>query len=197
MDTDSLALSAATDLSDAQGVWPEALREMNRVNAELATKIKQANVGILENSESLIRPAATTDEFLTPEQRRYTNDWWNNVSKVDKELIAAVSTMKPADALSAYNAAHGTALTLSELQALQKVPASAGNDLDWGALASTAGSWLKDAGSGALGLLKEWGPTGILTAWAGYEGIKSVKKSGIPAWLIFGGIGLVAVAIMK
>lgn len=131
---------------------------------------------------------------LTPMERNEAEAWWSQAEVVQNGLPSVSKDV--ADKLKADLDMPSSA-TPEEVyaKALETSPMGEG---------STGQSWwskawddLKGAGAGATDIAKTWGPAGIVGAYAGYEVIKSAKKSTIPPWLILGGIGLTAVALLK
>lgn len=113
----------------------------------------------------------------------------------------------------AQRAVRAEPLPQSELDALAvklglpvgSTPAAVQSALEAAAVDKTAGTpWWKDIlGSVSKGAGKvwdsvtNWGPKELVGAYAGYEVVKSAKKSSIPMWLIVGGVGLTAYAISR
>lgn len=172
---------------------------MKAYNVKLAEALNLAKAGLLTEANKVptTRPVETVDDELTNKQRSYCNDWWDQYLIAANDVNKHASDSKAAQTNDELNAKDGTDVSLDDRIMSSKGSVGDGFDIDWSSILSGTGELLSSAGSKAFELLKEWGPTGILTAWAGYKAISSASKSSIPSWLIIGGFAVVAMVLLK
>lgn len=119
-----------------------------------------------------------------------------------KDFLSAVETqrLKPCDAAKLSEAANSAGLSLNDYLASKRANADAKSveardpsSLVWDTIKDTASS----IGGGVGSYLSKWSPMDYLKTYAGYTIVDSAKKSSMPSWLVLGGIGLVALVVMK
>lgn len=199
VDTETMAVSLVIDASEIDDVWGRAVAAMKSYNVKLAEALNLAKAGLLTeaNKAPTTRPSATVDKDLTDEQRRYCNDWWDQYLVVANDVNKHASDLKANQTNDELNAKDGTNISVDDRISSSKGSVGDGFDIDWSSILSGTGELLSSAGSKAFELLKEWGPTGVLTAWAGYKAVSSASKSSIPPWLIIGGFAVVTLAVLN
>lgn len=170
------------------------------LSSEFKSKLDAWNLQLLDRQKSLAAgidvPLMPKPDFsgLTGAEINEAEAWWSQADYLQK------TSSLPSDGQSAAIKAK---LGLAPTATPEEVKASLDNAHPTGTGTSGAPWWnsaweaLRDAGGGAVDVAKSWGPTGIIGAYAGYEVVKSAKKSTVPAWLILGGIGIAALAITK
>lgn len=62
---------------------------------------------------------------------------------------------------------------------------------------TSAWTGIKGVASKAVDYVGKWSPVDLAAGYAGYKTISSIEKSSIPSWMIYGGLGLVALMVLK
>lgn len=145
------------------------------------------------------RPPSTTSSELTDEERKSADAWWQGVSKLNASVTDSRKAEGNAD-LAAYLEANPGSTVNDYVASLQK-PAITDRTVDtpvdstswWSNVLSGLGTF----GSKVWDTVTDWGPTGLVGAYAGLTAVNSAKKSTIPTWVILGGLGVVALLIIK
>lgn len=185
------------DDEEYSSLWDDALLAMEKYDVEQALQLKLSTEG-LANTFSIARPEATTHSDLTVKERKITDDWWadkqriwNNVLALNTEN-AAVGQQRYEDDVASGST---TAKDISSYKAERLESERASLEAEPKTWLTSLWDTLKGLTSYVGDVVKDWGPTSIIGAWAGYEAVKSAKKSSIPMWLIVAGVGLIALTI--
>lgn len=185
--------------SQLDDAWGAAVRAMKQYEEKIKYAALLAEYKMLTAAEMAgvptERPEETIDSGLSVKHLKYCNDWWAQMLKI-RGTLETNKVVDPAAGLAAYNSSKGNVPPLT-LNDAKLAVATEANGIKWGDLAKRAGSWLSGAAGKVFDTVASWGPTGILTAWAGYETIQSAKDSSIPTWAIGLAFGAVALMIMK
>lgn len=167
-----------------------ALAKMLAFEQHLASVVILAEQGFAYDKASLARPEIDS-KGLSPKETAYIDDWWTRMERIIALLPSPTGDeQKRADGLAAYQTTNPDATESDWKDSLLTGLASAGSNL-W-SFVKTAGGTL---GAKVFELAKDWGPTGILTAWAGYETITAAKT--LPKWVLPAAAVAAAVIILK
>lgn len=162
-------------------------------DAELFSAAKQREAGF-DVKLDLKRPNIDYESPVVSEQ---ANAWWDAwLTEAQKVNGLSVGDMgpgydawklgNPQGSLDNYRQYIASKATTDATTARDNPPA-------WSSL------WdgLSSAAKGMWDYVKTWSPTQWLAGYAGYKAVKSASKSNIPMWVIVGGIGLTALAIIN
>lgn len=158
-----------------------------------------ASTDFADYSELFVRPAATLDSKLSPEERQHFDEWWKtwqsamlptkpnykdvqNLRRYEKYASATDNPISFEDWLG------GVGSSIEDVS--QYLPTEPRDKETW-----TDDLWgaLKDFGGGAVDLAKDWGPVGTIGAVAAGSDIVKGETNYLP-WLIG---GVVAIAVLS
>lgn len=172
----------------ADDVWQA---DVALINQQLLTQTKLYLDGDLKDTEIVVptRPQST----YKPSVRDKLNGWWADVTDAYARLLGMVKPLSTAR-IAADVAGTATDYVKTKTQAVSTT--ESGTPL-WQA----AWTGIKDTiGSGASAIwdtITQWGPKEMAMGYAGYTAVESAKSSSIPSWLLIGGAGLAALAVLR
>lgn len=178
--------------------WTDFKNTSDELTAELYAIAKQRSEGV----DVLIRHNKPTkfNMYKDPILKEHAGEWWDwYVSSMQETNSIPLGNQD-----DAYNKAVEGGFVgskedyFSELSAKATKIASDAIASDKPSVWSNIWSGIKGAGEKGFEYVSQWSPAQWVGAYAGYRTVRSIEKTdGIPKWLIYGGLGLGALMILK
>lgn len=168
------------------------------IDTQLAAIIEATNKQLLDRSRRIALgetvPLIEKPDFseLSESDLAVAEDWWLQLDQAQKSI-------KPLNDTSRLELLTGLGLeaTATNEEILTALATKDGTSTTGTFWWTNAWDALKAAGGASVDIIKSWGPAGVIGAYAGYETIRSAKKSTVPTWLILGGLAAVVLMILK
>lgn len=193
------------DPSDVTSTFGKARKDASDYERQLGEALVDQRTGKTPNWPG-DRPASTKDARLSAEERDAMDDWWEN----NDASRNAAKKAKPSSPDSTYDkyAEAGGALSKEEFLAALEIAKSQSStkEKSWletlaeliGLTVDKTGDVVLGLGKDGVDLLKSWGPVGTVGAYAGAKAAnKALGSNGVPDWVIFAGLGLGVLLVLK
>lgn len=193
------------DPSDVTSAFGKARKDASDYERQLSEALVDQRTGKTPNWPS-DRPSSTKDARLSADERDVMDDWWEN-NDASRNAAKKARPSTPDSAYDKYAEAGGALSKEDFLAALEIAKGrSSTKEKSWletladliGLTVDKTGDVVLGLGKDGVDLLKKWGPVGTVGAYAGVKAAdKALGSGGVPEWVIFAGLGLGVLLLLK
>lgn len=203
--TDGYVFLHEPDPSDVTSTFGKARKDASDYERQLSEALVDQRTGKTPNWPG-DRPSSTKDARLSADERDVMDDWWEN-NDASRNVAKKAKPSAPDSTYDKYAEAGG-ALSKEEFLAALEIAKgqSSTKEKSWletladliGLTVDKTGDVVLGLGKGGVDLLKSWGPVGTAGAYAGVKTADKVLGSdGVPEWVVFAGLGLGVLLLLK